>query len=71
MSSGGKQLKKGLLFQSNRSLELVETVLTTNHAGPMSKDLGAMLSSIAGVEGMETILRLKMIAFRAVNQTQE
>ena len=60
MLSGGQQSKRGLCLQSNRSLGLEETVLTTKHAGPMSKDLGAMFSSIAGVEGMETILILKM-----------
>ena len=52
MLSGGQQSKRGLCLQSNRSLGLEETVLTTKHAGPMSKDLGAMFSSIAGVEGM-------------------
>ena len=56
-------------MQSSRSLELVETVLTTSHAGQMSKDFGALYFSIAGVEGMKTILRLRMSAFRAVNQT--
>ena len=46
----------------------METVITTNPAGPMLIDLAATVSNTAGVEGMQTILRPKMSAYRAVNQ---
>ena len=48
-------MKRVLYFQSVRSLESVESVLKTNHAGPMLKDLAVMYSSIVGVGGMQTI----------------
>jgi hypothetical protein len=47
----------------------VETVITTKPAGPMLKDLAAMFSNIAAVGGMQTILRLRISACGAVNQT--
>ena len=47
----------------------MEIVLKTNHVGPMSKDLAAMNSNIVGAEGMQIISRLRMSAYRGVNQT--
>ena len=52
-----------------RSLVLVETVRKTNLAGPMLKHLAAMNSSIAAVEGMQTIFTLKMSACKAADIT--
>ena len=43
-------------------------MLTTKPAGPMLIDLDATLSNIAGVGEIETILRPRMSAYRAVNQ---
>ena len=51
-----KKCKRVLHFKFCRSLALLETVLKTNLAGPVLKDLAVMHSSIADVEEMQTIL---------------